>query len=197
MGFAALVNTTLFNTILVPTKFGNSGSDIPQRALGKQMQAVNNFLSKNADDKYALDCQYTVKAIVDSQEITITNAASISGLRMLRNVEKKGYYDHTALLPGNVSYDAINISYTYSKEPTFVNWLKAGVESGDSYSIDLLLEFGVGDNKMVLMLEDACLFSWGLNGELNSSADTGTVLKENLNFSYSGLKIDVQTPKQQ
>ena len=197
MGFAALVNTTLFNTILVPTKFGNSGSDIPQRALGKQMQTVNNFLSKNADAKLALDCQYTIKAIVDSEEMTITNAASISGLRMLRTVEKKGYYDHTALLPGNVSYDAITISYTYSKEPTFVEWLKAGVDSGDSYSIDLLLEFGVGDNKMVLMLEDACLFSWGLSGELNSTVETGTVLKENLNFSYSGLKIDVVTPKQQ
>ena len=192
MSFANLVNTTLFNTILVPTKFGESGKDIPQMALGTLMQTVNTNLSKNVGDKLALDCKYTVKVIIDSQEVTLTNAASISGLRMLRAVEKKSYYDYTALLPGNVTYDAVMISYTYTKEPTLVNWLKAGVESGDSYSVDLLLEMAIGTNKLVLMLEDACLFSWTLGGDLNKSSETATVLKENLSFSYSGVKITVE-----
>ncbi len=189
MGFAALVNTTLFNTVLLPTKFGELGSDIPQMKLGEQIQTVNTDLNKNAGAQMELDCKYTVKVKIGAEEVTLTNAASVSGLTMVRTVEKKPYFDYTAVIPGNVSYGMVTIAYTYSKESTFVNWLKAGLESGAGRPVNLLLEFAVGTKKLVLVLEDAYLCSWSLGGELNSSAEVGTVLKENLSFNYSGISI--------
>lgn len=209
MGFTELVNTTLFNSILVPTKFGSSGNDVPEMGLGGLLQKTNSKIKEYGSG--SLNCKCVAKIKIGEKETQLKSCTIVNAFKMSRDVTKRECGDYTANFPGPVKYDPVALTFYYSGDTYILDWLKAGIDDGGSYPVNLVFEFEVGSNKTVITLLDAYLSKWELLSEagltpkviglkysssgngLDKAAEKESTLMEKLTFNYSGIQISLGT----
>lgn len=208
MSFTELLNTTVNNSILVPTHFGDVGSNVPVVALGKSIASVNDRLKNESQDGSSLNCSFKVKIKYGAEVTELNSVTYISTFGMNRTVEKLQYGDYTVNLPGSVSYNDVMIKCNYTMNSGILDWLMAGVDQGASHTVNLIIEtvtktvtktlFKTVTNTkstMVLTLLDAKLTQWHLmdsggSNSLDGISGSASCLTENLTFSYSGIELD-------
>lgn len=205
MGFSELANTTVFNSILVPTTFGSTGKDVPQMGLAGLLQKTNKQLNQHVGS--GLSCKYKVNLKIGATETKLVACTIVNTFRMSRNVEKYECGDYTVNFPGIIKYEPVMLTCLYSADSYILDWLKAGIDDGGSYPVDLIIEFGVGSDKAIFTLLDAHLSKWELlsvagltpqiiglryittNNALNQAPEKEATLVERLTFNYSGIEI--------
>lgn len=208
MGFSDLANTTVFNSILVPTTFGSIGKDVPQMGLGGLLQKTNTQINNHVGS--ALTCKYKVRIKIGATETELKSCTVVEMVSMSRNVEKYEYRDYTVNFPGTIMYEPVMISCLYSADSYILDWMKAGLDDGGSYPVDLIIEFGVGSDKVIYTLLDAHLSKWELlsvsgltpkidrlkfkttSNALDYAPGKEETLVEKLTFNYSGIEISLK-----
>ncbi len=211
MSFTDLLNTTVNNSILVPTHFGEVGSNVSAAALGKSIASINTRLESAVEKDWSLDCNFKVKIKYGAEVTELTSVTYVSTFGMSRSVEKLQYGDYTVNLPGVVSYNDVMIKCNYTMNSGILDWLMAGVDQGASHTVNLIIETVTNtvtktlfktvttpNSTMVLTLLDAKLTQWHLmdsggSNSLDAKSDSEACLTENLTFSYSGIEIDTSS----
>lgn len=208
MGFSDLASTTVFNSVLVPTTFGSTGKNVPQMSLAEKIQKSNTQIKNHVDGH--LSSKYKVRIKIGSKETELPSCTIVNMFRMSRNVEKYECGDYTVNFPGAIKYEPVMFTFLYSGDTYILDWLKAGLDDGGSYPVNLIIELGFGSDKAIFTLLDAHLSKWeflsekglmpkliGLrylttsNALIQNPANPSTLV-EKLTFNYSGIEINLE-----
>ena len=195
---ANILNTTILNTILIPT--GGNLTDLPTNTLGTEVNTFNKTYTDKKID-YNIENPQTVYLKVNSENavkmVMLQGSQNFGMSREYTQQRCGGNNDYVINLPGNVTYSDVTFTFVFLRDTYFLDWITNGCLVNGMTKADIEIHVGAENietkEKMILTLRDAFPVSWSLGYLKLYKSDTDNhTLYEMVGFSFSRVDFSVK-----
>lgn len=200
----SLIDTTLTNTILVPTDSLPESNPLSETTVAAELEKFNNKSSKT---NAILGNEFKVYIRSGDKSVQAAYCESIDRLEVRRayeSIRSGGNAGYTVNLPGAMSNGYIRMTHLVTDNEAFLNWIINGASFGGVQTADIELRVGEENDYMLYIFRDAFPIKWNfgtlrinMNGMavneeiLTYTMQNGDILVEHMDIVYGKLEYKV------